>query len=65
MLKKFAGKGQKVVGEPGIPGYKERVDFQEVIGHFLERRTGIETPATIGVIHYSKQGAHIVPANPK
>ncbi len=59
LLDKFAGKGDPVGNVPrGQPGFKERVDFGEVIGEVGGN------PTTNGLIHYSKYGAHIVPANP-
>jgi hypothetical protein len=60
LLAKFAGKGEPVGDVPrGQPGFKERVDFGEVIGEVGGK------PTTKGIIHYSKRGAHIVPANPE
>jgi len=64
-IKKFAGKGQKVRGEPGQPGYRERVDCGETIGYFMNINTKEKLPTTMAIIHYSKKGAHIVPAAPK
>jgi hypothetical protein len=59
LLDNFAEKGQPVGNVPrGQPGFKERVDFGEVIGEVNGQ------PTTNGIIHYSKNGAHIVPANP-
>jgi hypothetical protein len=59
LLDKFAGKGEPVGKvQRGQPGFKERVDFGEVIGQVSGN------PTTKGIIHYSKDGAHIVPANP-
>jgi len=59
LLDNFAGKGQPVGNVPrGSPGFKERVDFGQVIGEINGQ------PTTKGIIHYSKDGAHIVPANP-
>lgn len=65
LLQKHAGRGYKIKGIPGESGFKERVDFGEVIGYFIEVETGKQTPTSIGIIHYSKKGAHIVPAKPK
>ncbi len=65
LLKKHAGKGQKVQGVFGEPGYRERVDFGETIGYFVNNKTNEKVPTTMGTIHYSKKGAHIVPAQPK
>ena len=36
LFKQNAGKGQKVVGVPGKPDYRERVDFGEIIGYFVD-----------------------------
>ncbi len=65
LLQKHAGKGQKVAGEPGRAGYRERVDFGEFIGYYESDKITHPQPTTVGIIHYSKKGAHIVPAAPK
>lgn len=44
--------------------HKELVSFHEVIGTHVNRKTGIRKPTTCGTIHYSKDGCHIVPADP-
>lgn len=44
---------------------KERVDFERVIGYYKDDSTGKSYPTTMGIIHYSKSGAHIVPSKPK
>jgi hypothetical protein len=59
LIKEFSGKGT-FIGKD-----KERVDFGKVIGYFTDIRTGEKIPTTMGIIHYSKNGAHIVPSNPK
>jgi filamentous hemagglutinin len=62
---KFAGTGEPANNyAPGTPGYRERVDFGEPIGFFINRKTGKSFPTTKGIIHYSKKGVHIVPASP-
>ncbi|WP_426744840.1 polymorphic toxin type 50 domain-containing protein [Myxococcus faecalis] len=59
LLDRFSGQGQPVGNVArGQPGFRERVDFGEVIGQVNGQ------PTTRGIIHYSSQGAHIVPANP-
>lgn len=63
LLSQYAGKGQKAQGIVGEPGYRERIDFGEVIGYFVKDK--MQIPTTVGIIHYSKKGAHIVPAQPK
>jgi RHS repeat-associated protein len=46
----------------GLPGFRERIDFGYKIGEVV--RDGVSTPTTRGIIHYSKEGIHIVPSNP-
>lgn len=66
LLSKFAGKGKPIEKKLGEPGYKERVDFGEHIGYYVhEEDPSIKLPTTMGIIHYSKRGAHIVPSHPK
>ena len=62
-LSAFAGKGRRVKGEPGQPGYKEKVNFGQKIGYHVDEK-GAKTETTWGIIHYSKKGAHIVPELP-
>lgn len=64
ILKLCAGKGKKVRGNIGEPGYQEIVDFGVHIGYNVDQN-GIETLTTWGKIHYSKNGAHIVPTFPR
>ncbi|MFV0465273.1 MAG: polymorphic toxin type 50 domain-containing protein, partial [Lachnospiraceae bacterium] len=59
LLDDFAGTGQK------IGTNKERVDFGNVIGKYVNPETGEAVDTTVGIIHYGKNGAHIVPARPK
>lgn len=42
---------------------KERVDFGQIIGQYVDI-DGKATETSIGIIHYGKKGAHIVPARP-
>ncbi len=44
---------------------KERVDFGKPIGIHVDPDNGIRQPTTIALIHYSKSGTHIVPAEPR
>lgn len=44
---------------------KTRVDFGETIGSYVDPETGDAVETTVGIIHNSKKGAHIVPARPK
>lgn len=59
LLDDFAGTGKK------IGKNKERVDFGSVIGKYVNPETGEAVDTTVGIIHYGKNGAHIVPARPK
>ena len=57
----YGGTGYGVRGTKGQAGYKEVVDFQQVIGLHVDQ-AGNATPTTRGVVHYSNRGAHIVPS---
>lgn len=58
LLNEYAGTGEM------LGGYKERVNFGRVIGKYVDPATGTQTDTTMGIIHYSNTGAHIVPARP-
>jgi tetratricopeptide (TPR) repeat protein len=61
----FAGTGIKANnGVPGMAGYRERVNFKEIIGTHVDPITEVKTPTTWGIIHYGKDGVHIVPSLP-
>lgn len=63
-LSRKAGSGQQVGStQVGLPGSKERVNFGEFIGEYIDSN-GNSIPAMNGMIHYSKKGLHIVPARP-
>lgn len=64
LLRKFAGKGIPHRGEPGLPNYKEVVDFGDRIGIWRDKAGKQALPTTRGTIHYSNKGAHIVPSHP-
>ena len=49
---------------PGMPGFRERINFGYVIGRFVDQGTGDATETTNAIAHYSKQGIHFVPARP-
>ena len=55
LVNKFAGTG-KWVGT-----HKERINFGEIIGAYVDPKTGTSHKTTVGTIHYSKAGTHIVP----
>ncbi len=57
LVNKYAGTGQ------WMGSHKERVNFGKVIGSYVDE-TGKTVKTTVGIIHYSKTGAHIVPAAP-
>ncbi len=48
----------------GQAGSRERINFGEEIGVFKDQE-GNAAPTTVGIVHYSKKGAHIVPARPQ
>lgn len=59
LINSHKGKGEM------INDNKERVDFGEVIGGYVNSK-GEKIDTTIGIIHTSKKkGSHIVPARPK
>jgi len=64
LLKKFAGTGKSKNTKMGKPGFKEKVDFKERIGTWVSKDGSQSLPTTKGIIHYSDNGAHIVPAYP-
>jgi filamentous hemagglutinin len=65
LLDEFAGTGTPVNNVPaGQPGFRERVDFGRVTGNHVDQTTGKATLTTNGIIHYGKNGAHIVRSAP-
>jgi RHS repeat-associated protein len=65
LLDQYSGTGQPIGGIPvGQPGSKERVDFGQPIGIHSDQQTNTRTPTSKGIIHYGKNGAHIVPSRP-
>lgn len=65
LLRSTAGKGQKIFGEAGSAGYRERIDCGKIIGCYIDPKTKEKFPTTMATVHYSKKGAHFVPARPK
>lgn len=62
-------KAQKLVNEYSGTGKKiganrERVNFKSVIGKYVDPKTGKAYDTTVGTIHYSNSGTHIVPEKP-
>ena len=58
LVDEFAGTGE------WIGQNKERVDFGNIIGKYVNPKTRESVDTTVGIIHYSKTGTHIVPAQP-
>ncbi|EKN4924819.1 polymorphic toxin type 50 domain-containing protein [Yersinia enterocolitica] len=65
VLLQKVGSGQQVGNVAiRIPGSKERINYGQVIRNYIDPQTGISTPTTKGIVHYGKNGVHIVPARP-
>jgi hypothetical protein len=65
VLVQRAGTGTPVNSVPrGQPGFKERVDFGEIIGNYVDPQSGASFPTTKGIITYANDGVHIIPARP-
>lgn len=58
LIDKYSGTGSPAGAN------KERVNFGVVIGEYFDPETQKSVETTMGIIHYSKTGAHIVPARP-
>ena len=58
LIEQFAGAGA------WIGTNRERVNFGCVVGTCVSDDGATREPTTIGLIHYSKRGAHIVPGRP-
>lgn len=69
IVKESVGKGQRVVGNIGEAGYRERVDFGKIIGEYALRDGNKPVKyfsTTKGIIHYSSDGfIHVIPSNPE
>lgn len=66
LLREKAGTGEGVgnltIGEAG---YKERVNFGEIIGECFSKKDSSVLPTSNGIIHYDAKGfVHVVPSNP-
>ena len=59
LVKKYSGKGEI------LSDHKERIDFKKKIGKFVDKETGKAYDTTVGIVHYSMDGFHVVPAKPK
>lgn len=58
LINKFSGTGKK------IGTNREKVNFKRIIGKYVDPITGKKYDTTVGTIHYSKSGTHIVPEKP-
>ncbi|HEM7510188.1 TPA: hypothetical protein U2J54_003224 [Providencia rettgeri] len=59
------GKGEQVGKIPvDQPGSKERINYGKIIGNYTDPETGKSQPTTNGIVHYGKNGVHIVPSRP-
>lgn len=56
LLNRYGGTGRKV-GQS-----KEKINFHEIIGTWINEARTEHIETTWGMVHYSKNGAHIVPA---
>ena len=56
----FAGKGERVLKNPN----RERINFKKIIGKYFDINKQQYVDTTWGIIHYSKDGVHIVPSDP-
>ena len=69
LIKQHAGTGERVIGELGIAGYKERIDFGKIIGDFALIKEGQPVqyfPTSKGIITYDKNGSvHLWPSDPR
>jgi tetratricopeptide (TPR) repeat protein len=67
LLLNKAGTGTKVRGDvPFTPGYKERIDFGEIIGKYAYKDGSniVKLETNKGIIHYAKDDVHVVPCAP-
>ncbi|APD13316.1 hypothetical protein RO07_11760 [Pandoraea pulmonicola] len=65
LVDQYAGRGQPANNvSVGQPGYRERVNFGTPIGNYVDPVTGEKMSTTKGIIHYGKDGVHIVPSRP-
>ncbi|WP_438720450.1 polymorphic toxin type 50 domain-containing protein [Enterococcus sp. AZ103] len=44
---------------------KQQIDFDINIGYYVDQKTGETQVTTVGVVHISKTGIHIVPTRPR
>lgn len=58
LLDEKAGTGEFVAGN------KEKVNFKQSLGQYVDPVVHTKVMTTIGIIHYTEEGAYIVPARP-
>ncbi len=58
LINKYSGTGRK------IGTNRETVNFKKVIGKYVDPKTGKAYDTTVGTIHYSQSGTHLVPDKP-
>lgn len=64
LVNKYAGTGFLQRDRKGIWKHKEIIECDKIIGMNVDLETGRETKTNRFVIHYSKNGVHIVPTRP-
>jgi hypothetical protein len=65
LIDELHGTGEPKMTESGKWTNKEFIEFTSVIGLYRSKDGVIEYDTTRISIHYSKRGAHVVPAKPK
>ncbi len=61
LVLRYAGDGKRYESSPN----KEIVNFEQVIGMYRYSSSDPGLPTTWATIHYSQNGAHLVPADPR
>lgn len=62
LVDRHSGKGSPIRDRNGNWTHQERIDNNESIGSYVDRKTMKETKTSKGIIAYSKTGTHIYPA---
>lgn len=62
LVDRHSGKGSPIRDRNGNWTHQERIDNNENIGSYVDRKTMEETKTSKGIIVYSKTGTHIYPA---
>ena len=61
LVDKHGGKGEAVIDGNSNWTHKEKFDDSDIIGTHVDGRSGVETRTNMGMIVYSKTGAHVYP----